>query len=140
MVAKKSAKKSTANNSDKSIKENQSSKDQSLTSSNNSNSIVAVKLNHDIVAKKAFELAQLKKNYNDYVWMFAEADLQLSKGMVSGFGPNKFVVEVDKSKIPKKIDEKLTKEAAKMIFNKKIKLEDLQWFIAERKVVLDTLK
>jgi hypothetical protein len=134
-----SAKKITKNDSSVPAKENKPAAAAS-SSSSSSSSIVTITLNRDLIQKKAYELALMKKKYEDYIWIFTEADLQLSKAIVSGFGPNISSVKIDKSKVLAKVDDQAIKDAAKANFNKKTKLEDLQWFIAERKYVLDNIK
>jgi predicted lipid-binding transport protein (Tim44 family) len=96
-----------------------------------------VKINQDEIKKRAYTLSQANKKYDDYVWLWAEADLKLAKAVKKdAFAPNVKSVEIDATKIvkPKEADiKKLAAEYAK----KKAKVQEIHWFIAERQFVLD---
>ena len=139
MSAKKITKKAS-NEPAKVNSEIKSTENKASNSAQISNSIITITLNRDLIQKRAYELSQLRRKYEDYVYIFTEADLKLAKGIIQGFGPNVQAIKVDKSKIPSKLDEKSVKDVAKLNFDKKIKLEDLQWYIAERLYVLENLK
>ncbi|HME52512.1 MAG TPA: hypothetical protein VKM55_09865 [Candidatus Lokiarchaeia archaeon] len=105
-----------------------------------SGSGTTVELKKVEIQKKAYEISQAKKSYNDYVWLWAEADVKLGQSCQPDLKTNPASVKVDVKKIVAKPAEADVKKLAGDYFKKGAKVQDIHWFIAERQYILDAVK
>nr|MDO8112884.1 hypothetical protein [Candidatus Sigynarchaeota archaeon] len=105
---------------------------------------IEVDIDEGKIRTGAYLLSQLKKTYNDYVWMLAEADLKLSKVFPEGTnplkGPTPKSIRLNPSKIIAEPLQGDIKKLAESIAKQGIKIQDLHWFIAIRNYLIDELK
>jgi hypothetical protein len=103
-------------------------------------SVVRIDLPAAEIKKSAYELSQMKKSYDDWVWLWTEADLKLKNALVSPLGPGATSVQVDKKKIVQKPNEEDVRKVVKENHAKRMKVQDIHWFIAERNYILAKAK
>jgi hypothetical protein len=102
--------------------------------------VVTIDLPADEIKKKAFELSQLKKSYDDWVWLWTEADLKLKDALVTPLSAGVTSVKIDKKKILDKPKEEEIRKQAKDNHAKRMKIQDIHWFLAERNYILAKAK
>jgi len=102
--------------------------------------VVAVELNKDLIRKKAYELSSQRRSYNDYIWLWAEAEMRLNKALQTDMKSNPSAAKIDVTKIVDKPDENDIKKLASDLCAKRLKVQDVHWFIAERQFVFDAAK
>jgi len=105
-----------------------------------SGSGMTVELKKVEIQKKAYEVSQAKKSYNDYVWLWAELDMKLGQACQPDLKTNPASVKVDAKKIVAKPADADVKKLAGEYFKKGAKVQDIHWFIAERQYILDAAK
>lgn len=97
----------------------------------------SIELNADEIRKRAYALSQVKRSYDDFVWMWAEQEARLAKALVVPFGPNVRKVVVDASRITTKPKESDIRRVAAELAKHKAKVQDIHWFIAERQFAVE---
>ena len=105
-----------------------------------SGSGMTVELKKVEIQKKAYEISQAKKSYNDYIWLWAEADAKIGQSCLPDLKTNPASVKVDVKKIVAKPAEADVKKLAGEYFKKGAKVQEIHWFIAERQYILDAAK
>jgi hypothetical protein len=102
--------------------------------------VLRIDLPVDEIKKSAYELSQMKKSYDDWVWLWTEADLKLKNALISPLGPGVTSVQVDRKKIVQKPNVEEVKKLAKDNHVKRMRVQDIHWFIAERNYILAKAK
>jgi hypothetical protein len=102
--------------------------------------VVTIDLVADEIKKKAHDLSQMKKSYDDWVWLWAEADLKLKNALITPLGAGVTSVKVDIKKIVEKPVEEEIRKLAKEYHAKRMKVQDIHWFIAERNFIMAKAK
>lgn len=88
----------------------------------------------------AYLLFEQKKNYNDYIWLLAEAELKLSKALVEPLKAGQVIVRVIPSKIIDSPAQADIKKRAESLAKEGIKVQDIHWFIAVRNFIIEEAK
>nr|MDO8111064.1 hypothetical protein [Candidatus Sigynarchaeota archaeon] len=94
----------------------------------------------DEIRKKAFDLAMARRSYDDYIWMWAEAELRLRNAYGTSLAPNAKNIDIDTSKIVDAPSAEDIKKLASELASKKVKVQDVHWFIAERQYIYNAIK
>ncbi len=101
---------------------------------------VAIAVNEEEIQKIAFEISQEPKSYDDFVWLFAEAELRLrpayAVGNVFTGGP----VQLFPNKIVDKPKDDDIRKLAEQISSQGTPVQDLHWFIAQRRYIINKAK
>ncbi len=102
---------------------------------------VSIAVDNDAIQKLAFEISQLPKSYDDFVWIFAEAELRLRPAYAMGNifqtgGP----VQIYANKIVDKPKEAEIRSLAEQIAAQGTSVQDLHWFIAQRNYIYNKAK
>ncbi len=101
---------------------------------------VSIAVDNDAIQKLAFEISQEPKSYDDFVWIFAEAELRLrpayAVGNVFTGGP----VQLFPNKIVDKPKDDDIRSLAEQIASQGTPVQDLHWFIAQRKFIYNKAK
>ncbi len=105
---------------------------------------IVVTIDEGKIKEGAFLLSQQKKNYNDYIWMLAEADLKLAKAFPDGKSPLTGTLPKTVRVIPSKIvdapPQPEIKKSAEILAKSGTKVQDLHWFIATRNFIIQEAK
>ncbi len=105
---------------------------------------IAITIDENEVKKGAFLLSKANKQYNDLVWMLAEADLKLAKAFPDGKSPLAGALPKTVRLIPSKIvdapPQAEIKKSAEALAKKGSKVQELHWFIATRNFILQEAK
>ncbi len=106
--------------------------------------VVKVKLNEEKVQEIAYLLAQEGKTWDEYTWVLAEHELKLSAACSNpkqeyrwGGLPN--AVKIYPSRVLQVPKEDDVRQLAYEISQRGPSLQDLHWFIAQRKYVEDVI-
>ena len=110
------------------------------TLSRSSDQAIIIDLNKDEIKKRAFGLAMMRRSYDDYIWFWAEVELRLAQAYQTDMKSNNGSVKIDKSKIVEKPGESEVRRLATELAAKRVKVQDIHWFIAERQYILDAAK
>ncbi len=102
---------------------------------------VSIAVDNDAIQKLAFEISQEPRSYDDFVWIFAEAELRLRPAYAMGNifqtgGP----VQLYPNKIVDKPKEDDIRALAEQIGPQGTPVQDLHWFIAQRKFIYNKAK
>ena len=97
----------------------------------------SIDLNLDEIRKRAYTLSQAKRSYDEFVWMWAEQEARLGKALIVPFGPNVRKIVVDPEKVTTKPRDSEIRRLAADLAKRKVKVQDIHWFIAERQYVAD---
>jgi hypothetical protein len=102
---------------------------------------VSIAVDDDAIQKLAYEISQLPKSYDDFVWIFAEAELRLRPAYAMGNifqtgGP----VQIYPGKIVDKPKEDDVRALAGQIASQGTPVQDLHWFIAQRNFIINKAK
>jgi len=101
---------------------------------------MVVEMKTDEIRKKAFDLAMARRSYDDYIWMWAEAELRLRNAYGTSLAPNAKNIDIDTSKIVDAPSAEDIKKLASELASKKVKVQDVHWFIAERQYIYNAIK
>jgi len=101
---------------------------------------IVVDLKADEIRKKAFELAMVRRNYDDYIWMWAESELKLRSAYCTPLVSNLNKIEIDKANVVDKPSVEDVKKLASELASKRPKVQDVHWFIAERQYIFNAVK
>jgi hypothetical protein len=105
--------------------------------------MVSVKIDMDKVREIAYFLSLEPKNYDDLVWLCAEAELRLNQPFVTQIlydeGIESSVIEIDPNLFVTQPEETDIRSLAEKMVNSHPNLQELHWFIAERRYVFDTV-
>ncbi len=101
----------------------------------------SIAVDNDAIQKLAFEISQLPKSYDDFVWIFAEAELRLRPAYAMGNifqtgGP----VQIYPNKIVDKPIEAEIRSLAEQIAAQGTTVQELHWFIAQRNFIYNKAK
>ncbi len=102
---------------------------------------VSIAVDNSAIEKLAFEISQLPKSYDDFVWIFAEAELRLRPAYAVGNvfqtgGP----VQLYPGKIVDKPKDDDIRKLAEQIAAQGTSVQDLHWFIAQRNFIYNKAK
>ena len=100
----------------------------------------AVNFDRPEITKLAQTIAGWQNPIDVYIWLFAEAELRLAKAYITKPDATCTSVKIDTSKIVDKPAVDDIKKLAKDIQASKPKLQDLHWFLAERRYIYDAVK
>jgi hypothetical protein len=102
--------------------------------------VKAVAFDRAEITKLAQTIAGWQNPIDVYIWLFAEAELRLSKAYITKLDATCTSVKIDTSKVLDKPAVDDIKKLAKEIQAQKPKLQDLHWFLAERRYLYDAVK
>ncbi len=106
--------------------------------------MIVIKVDEDVIRDKARVLSQESRPWDELVWLFAEWELRLSPALVDGMlytqGVEERLVDIDPALIVDKPDEKAIRELAVEISHLGPSLEDLHWYISERRYIYEKSK
>ena len=102
--------------------------------------VIDIDLNSGDISRKAFELNNEHRSYDDYIWMLAESETKLSKAILTDMKSHSRTISVNASQIVDKPIEKDVRTRAAEIASARPKVQDLHWLIAERQYILDTAR
>jgi hypothetical protein len=106
--------------------------------------MVSIQVEEEKIREIAFNLSQEQKSLDDLVWLFAEAELRLRPAYVIGKlykdGDEAKNVEIEPSLIVETPLEDDIRVLAEELSKNQPKLEELHWYIAERKYIYDAAK
>jgi hypothetical protein len=106
--------------------------------------MVSVQVDEEKIREMAYEISQEPKSYDDFVWLFAEAELRLRPAYVLGKlykeGDESRSVEIDPDAIVDQPAEDDIRVLAEEISKQGASVQDLHWFIAERRFVCEQAK
>ena len=102
--------------------------------------VLKIDIDRQAIKKKAEEIAAWKNSYDVSIWLFAEAESRLADAYVTVLDGTTPTVMISKSKIIEKPAREAIESLAKAIYSKRPKVEELNWFLAERKYVYDKAK
>jgi hypothetical protein len=94
-----------------------------------------IELNTDEIRKMAYNISTAKRSYDDYVWVWAEQELKVGKALQTPLAMNMNKIKVDASKIVEKPKESDIKKLAIELAKRKVKVQDIHWYIAERQFI-----
>ena len=103
-------------------------------------STITVPLNFEEIRKMAFEISASKRTYDEYIWLWAAADLRLASAYRSKLGGGSPSVEIDATKVIEHPLEEETRALAKEFAAWRPKMQEVHWFIAERQYIFDYIK
>ncbi len=102
---------------------------------------VSIAVDNDEIQKLAYEISQLPKSYDDFVWIFAEAEIRLRPAYAMGnIFPNGGPVQIYPNKIVNKPNEDDVRTLAAQIASQGTPVQDLHWFIAQRNYIINKAK
>ncbi|HME54170.1 MAG TPA: hypothetical protein VKM55_18235 [Candidatus Lokiarchaeia archaeon] len=102
--------------------------------------ILKIDIDRQAIKKKAEEIAAWKNSYDISIWLFAEAEMKLADAYVTVLDGTNPTVMISKSKIVDKPGHDAIESLAKAIYAKRPKVEELNWFLAERRYIFDKVK
>jgi hypothetical protein len=102
--------------------------------------VVNVPIDREAIKKKAEEIAGWKNPYNTVVWLFAEAETRLADAYVTVLDGTNAAVQVDASKVIDAPDRAATESLAKAIYSRRPTLNEVHWFLAERRYIYEKVK
>lgn len=102
--------------------------------------VLKIDIDGQAIKKKAEEIAGWKNSYDVSIWLFAEAESRLADAYVTVLDGTNPTVMISKSKIVDKPSHDAIESLAKAIYSKRPKVEELNWFLAERKYIYDKAK
>ena len=103
--------------------------------------VMSIELDNDAIQKLAFEISQQPKSYDDFVWMFAEAELRLKPAYaVNNVFQTAGPVQIYPAKIVDKPNESEIRSLAAQIASQGTSMQDLHWFAAQRIYVYNKAK
>lgn len=102
--------------------------------------VKAVPFDRAEVTKLAQTIAGWQNPIDVYIWLYAEAELRLAKAYITKPDATCTSVKIDTTKIVDKPAVDDIKKLAKEIQAQKPKLQDLHWFLAERRYIYDAVK
>ncbi len=101
--------------------------------------MVFIRIDEEKVREMAGALAREPKTWNDFVWLFAEAELRLRPALAGGVlyqrGVESREVELDPTLIVDQPIEEDIRQLAAEVASLGPPLLDLHWFIAERRYI-----
>ena len=92
------------------------------------------------ITKLAQTIAGWQNPIDVYIWLFAEAELRLAKAYITKLDATCTSMKIDTSKVVDKPAVDDIKKLAKEVQAQKPKLQDLHWFLAERRYLYDAVK
>ena len=98
--------------------------------------VISILLPMAEITLSATILSRLKKSYDDWVWLWAEAELKLKNALLSPLSPGATCVQLHVEKINLAPDEEELNRLAKLNRSKRMNIQDILWFIAERNYIL----
>jgi len=103
--------------------------------------VVSISVDNDEIQKLAFEISQLPKSYDDFVWIFAESELRLRPAYAMGniFQPEG-PVQIYPAKIVQNPKDDDIRKLAEQIASQGTSVQDLHWFIAQRNFIYNKAK
>jgi len=105
--------------------------------------ILTIPYDEDKVRDLAFKVSQWASSWDDFVWFFAESELRLQNSYVSEQdslrGPHPEGIKLFPGKIVEQPDPEAIKTLAEEISQKNPRLEELHWFLAERKYLYNKI-
>lgn len=106
--------------------------------------MVSIEVDEEKIREMAYEISQEPRSWDDFVWLFAEAELRLRPAYVLGKlykeEAESRVVEIDADSIVDQPGEDEIKALAEEISKQGPSPQDLHWFIAERRFVYNQAK
>ena len=102
--------------------------------------VLKIDIDRQAIKKKAEEIAAWKNSYDVSIWLFAEAECKLADAYVTVLDGTTPTVMISKSKITEKPAREAIESLAKAIYSKRPKVEELNWFLAERDYIYDKAK
>jgi hypothetical protein len=117
------------------------SNQQTVSKSTSTASVVSISVDNDAIQKLAFEISQLPKSYDDFVWIFAESELRLRPAYAMGniFKPEG-PVQVYPAKLVANPRDDDIRKLAEQIASQGTSIQDLHWFIAQRNYIYNKAK
>ena len=112
-------------------------------STTNSSGILSIKLDEEKVRLMAYEYSLQPKSWNDFVWLFAEAELRLKNAYQSGSTLNNALPKEVKVTVSKIVDfptQDEVKKMAEIISAQGPTIQDLHWYVAERTYIYNQAK
>jgi len=110
-----------------------------------SKDVVSIKLDEDAIRERAYEISQQGPSWDDSVWFLAEAELRLQPAYDNPrLAPSSLaelgnVIQVNPKHVADQPSEDYIRALAEKIAQSSPRLEELHWFVAERRWILDQL-
>ncbi|HMF31524.1 MAG TPA: hypothetical protein VKK79_08925 [Candidatus Lokiarchaeia archaeon] len=106
--------------------------------------MVFISVDEDRVRELAESLSKEQKSWDDWVWLFAEAELRLRPACEVGVFYSEWgdtrQIEVNPDLLVAQPPERDIRELAGEISKLRPWFQDLHWFIAERRIIYDSAK
>ena len=107
--------------------------------------MITIKLDDEQIRDAAFVISQETHSYDELVWLFAEAELRILSALVMGNLSQQDVgetrkVDVDPYLLVDQPPEEEIRVLAEEIAQLKPTLQELHWFVAERRFIYDRAK
>ena len=105
---------------------------------------ISIPIDAEKVQELAFKLSQSGKSHDDFVWLYAEAELRLQPAYVTGAiykdGDEGKIVEINRFSIDDQPSEDEIRTLAQEIAMQKLSDQKLHWYIAERNYIFEQAK
>ena len=102
--------------------------------------VLKIDIDRQAIKKKAEEIAAWKNSYDVSIWLFAEAEMKLADAYVTVLDGTTPTVMIAKSKLVDAPNHEAIESLAKAIYAKRPKVEELNWFLAERRYIFEKAK
>ena len=106
--------------------------------------MITIFIDEEKVREMASQLSQESKSWDDFVWLFAEAELRLLAAYAGGArfqqGADTRAVDVDPVLLVDKPAEDDIRKLAEEIARSHPSLQDLHWYLAERRYIFAEAK
>ncbi len=102
--------------------------------------VVNVPIDKEAIKKKAEEIASWKNPYDTAVWLFAEAETRLADAYVTVLDGTCAAVQIDAGKVIDAPERVATESLAKAIYSRRPNLNEVNWFLAERRYIYEKVK
>jgi hypothetical protein len=106
--------------------------------------MVLIQVDMDKIREMAYLISQEPNSYDDLIWFLAEAELRLRSAFMLGrlYKQDEEIptVEVDPNLIVDQPSEEEIRVLAEDLAKKQITLQELHWFIAERRLIYNSVK
>jgi hypothetical protein len=106
--------------------------------------MVMIEINKEKIQKLAYQLSQEQKSYDDWIWLLAEAELRLRPAYVGSLlyqeKDGVLFTEIDATLMLDEPSEEVIHQLAEEIAKSSPSVQELHWFIAERRYIYDSAK
>ena len=102
--------------------------------------VLTIVMNKEEIGRRAYNLFLARRSYDEYIWLWAEAELRIAAAIITRLDANATEIKIDVTKILDHPDEAKIRALAREYAAKQLKAPEVHWFIAERQHIFAAAK